>query len=249
MTMPGRPAGGRFAFTYLNLVEVAESFGVAERVVEGWIRNEQMPHTVDSGRILFERDRVAHWASSRGFATRAGFLAPERRAFETGCRLEPMLRAGGIHREVPGARLTEVLEAVVSALPAATPPIRALLARRLRTPGGLTMAPVGGGLAFPHLSERVSLGRGSGVLALLLLRDPVPAPEPPADGQPLVRLFFFIAPSPRTHLEVLGRLSRSLTVGPLRALVTAGATDEEILAAVRDADAAASAAAEPPEEP
>lgn len=247
MTIPRRPEGGRFAFTYLKLVEVAESFGVAERVVEGWIRNERMPHTVDSGRVLFERDRVAHWAASRGLTTRAGFLAPETRTLETDCRLEPMLRAGGIHRDVPGARLMDVLEEIVSALPA-TPAIRTLLAKRLRAPGGLTMAPVSGGLAFPHLSERVSLGRGSGVLALLLLKDPVPMPEPAA-GEPLVRLFFFIAPSPRTHLEVLGRLSSSLTRGPLRALVMTAATDEAILAAVRDADTAASAAADPPGAP
>ena len=242
------PEGRRSAPTYLNLAQIAESFGVAERVVEGWIRNEQLPHTRDAGRLLFERDRVAHWATSRGFAARTGFLGLEGPALETGCRLEPMLRAGGIWRDVGAAGasgVADILDRVVAALPGATPPIRDLLAKRLRSPGGLTMAPIGGGLALPHPSARVSLGRRSSTLALLCLRDPVPLPVPPADGEPLVRLFFFIAPSPRVHLEVLGRLSRALTRGPLRALVAAGAEDEAIFRAVVAADVAASSPVDP----
>jgi PTS system nitrogen regulatory IIA component len=35
---------------YLNLIQIAESFGVSESVVEGWIRNEAMPCTPDRGR-------------------------------------------------------------------------------------------------------------------------------------------------------------------------------------------------------
>ena len=34
---------------YLNLIQVAESLGVSERVVEGWIRDEGMPCTPDRG--------------------------------------------------------------------------------------------------------------------------------------------------------------------------------------------------------
>ena len=37
---------------YLNLIQIAESFGVAEKVVEGWIRDEGLPHTVDRGLSL-----------------------------------------------------------------------------------------------------------------------------------------------------------------------------------------------------
>jgi len=48
------------------------------------------------------------------------------------------------------------------------------------------------------------------------------------DDAPVTRLFFFIAPSPRAHLDILGRLSRILGRGPLRGLVVRGANDEEI---------------------
>src|ERR1035438_9518710 len=49
---------------YLNLIQIAESFGVSESVVEDWIRNEGLPHTPDRGRLLFDRVQVANWAAA-----------------------------------------------------------------------------------------------------------------------------------------------------------------------------------------
>ena len=62
---------------YLNVVELAESFGVSEKVVEDWIRDEGLPSVPDRGRLLFDRARVALWAAAHGLTARAGFLAPE----------------------------------------------------------------------------------------------------------------------------------------------------------------------------
>ena len=223
---------------YLNLVQIAESFGVSEKVVEDWIRLEGLPHIPDRGRLLFDRAQVADWAAARGLAARAGFLAPETPAFATGWRLEPLLRAGGIWRDIPAAGLTDVFAQIVAKLPGATPPVRQLLTQRVRANGGVTTAPVGGGFALPHLSTRVTLGRDAGIVALVLLRDALPLPEAPPDGEPVTRLFFFIAPSPRAHLDLLGRLSRALSRGTLRAVVRQGAPDAEFFQAVAAADVA-----------
>ena len=164
---------------YLNLIQIAESFGVSERVVEGWIRDEGLPHTPDRGRLLFDRAQVAQWAATRGLAAQAGFLAPETSALGAGLRLGPLLRAGGIWRDVPAAEVPAVFERIVTALPGATPPVRQLLGQRLRAKGGVTIAPVGGGFALPHPSARITLGRDSGTVALLLLRDALPLGEAP----------------------------------------------------------------------
>jgi PTS system nitrogen regulatory IIA component len=223
---------------YLNLIQIAESFGVSETVVEGWIRDEELPHTPDRGRLLFDRAQVAEWAAKRGLAAKAGFLAPETSALGTSLRLGPLLRVGGIWRDVLAAEVPAVFERIVNALPGATPPIRQLLGQRVRAKSGITMAPVGGGFALPHPSPRITLGRESGVVAFLFLRDALPLDAAAPDAVPITRLGFFIAPSPRTHLDLLGRLSRSLTRGPLRELVVKGATDEEIFRAVEAGDAA-----------
>lgn len=222
---------------YLNLIQLAESFGVSEKVVEGWIRDEGLPHTPDRGRLLFDRAQVVQWAATRGLAAQAGFLAPETSSpFATGFRLEPLLRAGGIWRDVPASEIDKAFERVVASLPGVTPAVRQLIGQRLRAKGGVTIAPVGGGFALPHPGTRLALGRETGTVALMLLRDPLVLTEPQVDGVPVTRLLFFIAPSPRAHLDLLGRLSRALTRGPLREQVLKGATDDEIFLAAGASD-------------
>jgi PTS system nitrogen regulatory IIA component len=188
--------------------------------------------------VLFDRALVMEWAAAHGLATRAGFLTPQTSAISTGCQLEPLLRAGGIWRDVPAAAMPDRLGKVIAALPGATAPVRQLLAQRLRAPGGITWAAIGGGFALPHLSSRVALGRDSGTVALLLLRDSMLEAEPTPDNLPVTRLFFFIAPSPRAHLDLLGRLTRALTQGDLRDLAANHAADADIFAAAAAADAA-----------
>lgn len=221
---------------YLNLIQIAESFGVSERVVEDWIRREGLPHTPDRGRLLFDRAQVAEWATARGLAAQAGFLAPQPPTFATGFALEPLLRAGGIWRDVAADDVPKVFAQIGEKLPGATPSVRQLLVQRLRAKGGVTMAPVGGGFALPHPSMRVALGRDSGIVALLLLREAITLTEPQPDEVPVNRLVFFIAPTPRAHLELLGRLSRSLVRGSLRELIVRCASDAEIFQAVADSD-------------
>lgn len=224
---------------YLNLIELAESFGVSEKVVEDWIRDEGLPHVADRGRLLFDRARVADWAAAHGLTARAGFLAPENGTFTSGLELAPMLRGGGIWRDVAADDVTAILERVVLGLAQVPSPVRTLLAQRLRAKGGVNWAPVGGGFALPHFSTRVTLGRDAGMVALLLLREGLPLSDPPPpDGLTASRLFFFIPPSPRAHLDMLARLSRVIAEGPLRELVSRGASDEEILQVMAAADAA-----------
>jgi PTS system nitrogen regulatory IIA component len=230
---------------FLNLVQLAESFGVSERVVEGWVRYEGLPHTPDRGRMIFDRAQVAEWAASRGLATKAGFLAPPGTAQAGGLLIAPLLRAGGIWRDIPSDGLPEVFEKVVTSLPGLTPAVRKMLAARVGGPGGVTIAPVGAGFALPHPSARIALGRESGTVALVLLREPLAFSEPHVDGVPVTRLLFFIAPSARTHLELLGRLSRLLAAGPLRELLDRQAGDPEIFAAVAGFDAGAAGGRQP----
>ena len=223
---------------YMNVVELAESFGVSEKVVEDWIRDEGLPSVPDRGRLLFDRARVALWAAAHGLTARAGFLAPENGAFTNGLDLAPMLRVGGIWRDVPASGVIEVLERVIAGLSAVPGPVRTLLSQRLRGKGGINWAPVGRGFALPHFSTRVTLGRDAGVVALLCLREPLAMTEPSPDGAPVTRLFFFIPPSPRAHLDTLARLSRAVAQGLLRGLVERTAPDEEVFLALVAADGA-----------
>jgi PTS system nitrogen regulatory IIA component len=221
---------------YLNLIQISESFGVSESVIEGWVARESMPHIPDRGRLLFDRAQVVEWAAERGLTARGGFLTPPVSALAPGCQIEPLLRVGGIWRDVPAAETLDILEKVIATLPGATLPIRQLLVKRLRAANGVTWTPIGGGFALPHLSVRAALGRDSGTVSLLLLREPLAEAGPAPDHSPVTHLFFFIAPSPRAHLDLLGRLVRTVAQETLRDVVQKSADDGQILASVAAID-------------
>lgn len=222
---------------YLNIIQLSESFGVEESVIEGWVSHEGLPHVPDRGRLLFDRAQVAAWAALHGRASKVGFLAPEAPPLHGVRRLEPLLRTGGIWRNLASSEVPGVLEQVVCRLSGATPVVRQLLIQRLHTPGGLTMAGVGGGFALPHLRSPVSLGPDAGTFALLLLREPMPLTEEIPDAVPVTRLLFFVAPSPRAHMEILAQLSIALTRGNLRGLILKNASDAEIFAGLDSSEA------------
>jgi PTS system nitrogen regulatory IIA component len=224
---------------YLNVIQLAESLGVEESVVEGWMRHENLPFLRDSGRLLFDRTQVAAWAAERGLAAKAGFLAPAESASRQGIQLESMLVAGGIWRNVEPQGVSKILEQIVERMSGVSPDIRRMLAKRVGITEGITWAPVGEGLAFPHLRSHVALGRGTGVLAMVFLSGPLAGAETRPDDAPITRLLFFIAPSPRTHLELLARLSSALRDPALRKLVMEAAPDEELMAVLKRLDEAA----------
>lgn len=216
---------------YLNVIELAESFGVSESTIDGWAAREGLPHTLDRGRMLFDRAEVAQWAASRGLTAKIGFLAHDAAAAPTGCQVSALLRVGGIWRDVAPGQAGGIFDQVVGKLPGATPAVRQMLAQRLRAPGGIVWAPVGGGFALPHPAVRISLGRESGALAILFLSGPLDVgPDGPPDGVPITRLFFFIAPSPRAHLDLLGRISRLLSKADASAALDPAKDDASMLA-------------------
>ncbi len=212
---------------YLNLIQIAESFGVSEQVVTEWVRKEGMPHVHDRGRILFERSQVMDWAATHGLAAHAGFLSDPAPALSGALELGPLLRRGGIWRNVHPQDLPAVFERIMHNLPSLTPAVRGMLVQRMSAPDGVTMAPVGGGFALPHPSMRVSLGESCALVALIELDAPLIGTEPP-DGIPITRLLFFISPSPRQHVNMLGLLARSITSGNLTRALDAGADDEAL---------------------
>lgn len=154
------------------------------------------------------------------------------------CSVAPLLRVGGIWRDVAAADLLDVFGRVAEALPGASAPIRTMLAQRFREPGGVTIAPVGGGYALPHPGTRVSLGRDSGAMALILLNDPLPPQDLRVDEVGITKLMFFIAPSPRAHLDIVGRISRLVAAPTLRDALDQKADDETIYQIFADADKA-----------
>jgi PTS system nitrogen regulatory IIA component len=218
---------------HLNLIQVAESLGVEESVVLAWVRHEGLPCVHDTGRMLFDRSEVAGWATERGLAAKAGFLASSAGAGAAEeNEIQKMLRRGGIWRAVAPSSARETIARVLMNMPGVSQEIRQMLAQRAIVPDAITWAPIGQGFALPHLRSRVALGRDAGLVALLILARPLEFAEDTPDGIPVTRLLFFLAPTPRAHLEILAKLSTAVSRGIFAERVNAGASDEQILSAL-----------------
>ena len=74
------------------------------------------------------------------------------------------------------------------------------------------------------------------IIAIVLLRDALAVNEPAPDEKPITRLLFFVAPSPRAHLEMLAQLSTALLRGNLQKLMNESAPDDELFAAIAAAE-------------
>jgi PTS system nitrogen regulatory IIA component len=212
---------------YLNLIQIAESFGVSEQLVIEWVRNEGMPHVHDRDRILFEQDQVMTWAARNGLAANTGFLAQPTPALASNLNLAALVRRGGIWRDVTPGDLPGVLERIVRGLPGLSPAVHDMLARRICSPEGLTIAPTGKGFALPHPARGVFLGEACALVALILLSAPLEGTKGP-DAVPVTRLLFFISPTPRLHVDMLGLLARSIASGVLTAALDQDADDETL---------------------
>jgi len=219
---------------YLNIIQIAESFGVSEKVIMDWIRKDGLPCIHDRNRLLFDRARVAEWAAEHGLGKQAGFLSPQTSLPAGSLNLQDLLRCGGIWRNLPASDVMPTFERALASMHGVNPTILAYMRQRIQAPGGITYAPVGDGIALPHPSARTALGKDSGVIALLLLREPFPYADPTPDDQPIRRMLFFIAPSPRAHLDMLAGLSRRLASGLLKKRIVDEAPDEEILDCLKD---------------
>ncbi|MCP5521337.1 MAG: PTS sugar transporter subunit IIA [Verrucomicrobiales bacterium] len=216
---------------HLNLLQLAESFGVPEKVVMDWVQHEELPHATVRGRLVFRRDKVAAWAQARGIGVRAGFLVEDPVPLRDAAGVATLLRVGGVWRDVSAAEARATLARIVATLPGVNASIRQLLGQRMQAPDGLVWAPAGHGFALPHLKARVALGRDAGVVALLLLRDALPLDEATPDGEPVRRLLFFMAPTPRAHLDLLAQLARLSRHAPFQQALEHGADDEAVFRA------------------
>lgn len=225
---------------YLNLIQIAESFGVSEHTVTEWVRKEGMPHVHDRERILFERAPVMAWAARKGLVAQAGFLALPAADEASAIDLAKLLGRGRIWRDIAPQTLPDILARIFDNLPGVTRDVRDMLAWRIRSSEGLTIAPVGGGFALPHPCSGAFLGEACALVALIELNAPLPGTDAP-DTAPITRLLFFLSPSPRQHVNMLGLLARSVASGELARAMDAGLDDEALTRALVDGSKSPSA--------
>jgi PTS system nitrogen regulatory IIA component len=135
------------------------------------------------------------------------------------------IRAGGVHRDLPGDDKASILRAVVDRLPLPRGVDRATLHHVLLAREALGSTGFGNGIALPHARNPIVLRVARPAVAVCYLAHPVDFDA--LDGKPVHTLMTLVCPTTLAHLHLL-------------ALAAAALRDKGVLAALEaraDADA------------
>ncbi len=224
----------------IDVREAAKLFAVSEKTIYRWIKAGSLPGYRVQGQYRFNRAELLEWATSRSIPIDPDLF--EERPVEGAdapqapISLAAALEAGGIHRDVRGDGKAEVLAAVVELVPLPGSTDRGFLLQVLLSRESLGSTGIGDGIAIPHVRNPIVLHATTPTVTLCFLEHPIEFES--LDGRPVHTLFTIIAPSVRTHLQLLARLAHALRAPVFRDAVGRPADRDAILAAAAEVDRA-----------
>ncbi len=218
----------------LGTREAARMFGVSERTIERWLRDDEMPHETVHGQPRFHQAELIDWANSRGIRV-ADEAPPSRRLHAAAPSVAAALAHGGAHLGVRARGREGALRAVVDRMPITDEADRELVFEVLLARENTGTTGVGDGIAIPHVRNPLVLDVDGPSVTLCVLAEPVDFHA--IDGKPVRCVFAIVAPTARTHLALLARLAAVLHDADLRAALGAPASEPgRLLEAVREAE-------------
>lgn len=210
----------------LTVREAAALLGETEDRVHDWIEDRNLPAQRIRGQFRINRSELLEWATENHVAISAGaFAAADDESAPPS--IAGALRAGGIHRGVPGENVVEVLCEVVRLLPMVSEAERETLTEFVRAREASGSTAVGHGIAIPHVRSPIVLAPAEVVASLCFLDRPLDLGA--RDSKPVDTLFFLVCPTIKAHLATLARLAHLLRNGDFRNLLERRAPDPEIL--------------------
>ena len=155
--------------------------------------------------------------------------------------LAALIEQGGVYHQVSGAYPREILAAIINLLPAGPSLDKEALLRAVLERETLMSTAIGKGIALPH--PRTPL-LGEGEAPFVAIAFPVqPLEWNTPDGSRVHAIFLIVSSSAKQHLNTLSKINFLCHQEQFHSLITARASKEQIIAAIREAEAAW---AEPP---
>jgi len=211
----------------LTIREAASYFGVNEQTFRRWISQRGLPVHEVYERIYLNPLELWEWAVEHNIPVSRGLLEKARRSPEETQPLAELLRTGGVFHNVEGTTKADVLRAFVHRLPLPPEQDRGFLLSVLEAREAMGSTGVGHGIAIPHVRNPILLHVDQPFVTLGLLRHPVDFDAP--DGKPVHALFLVVSPTVPAHLRILAQLGFVLRDDPLRQMLRASASSEEIV--------------------
>ncbi len=190
----------------LSLFAFAKCMNTDPGIVERWIRQGRMPVKRKGDVCLFNRDILEKWASAHNMRFAMPGSDPAAMAEKQPDGLLAAMKKGGVHYDVPGSSVSEVLRAAVDRMEGlGGPGVRDLLYEKLLDREKMMSTGIGGGVAVPHPRTPIQDENMDSLIAACFLENPVDFHA--VDKKPVELLFLLVAPSAKYHLHLLSRIS------------------------------------------
>jgi PTS system nitrogen regulatory IIA component len=209
--------------------EAARLLGVAEPTLDRWIRDGDLAATRVNDQFRLNPTDLLEFAAARNLDVSPALLE-ELEPAQALPGLAEAIRAGGVHRDVPGAGKSEILRAVVDRLPLPPGVDRAMLHHVLLAREALGSTGFGNGIALPHARNPIVLRVARPAVAICYLATPVEFGA--IDGRPVHTLVTLVCPSTRAHLHVLALAAAALRDPGVLAKLEARAGADALVAEV-----------------
>lgn len=219
----------------LTVRDAARLLGVTEQTLERWVRRGELPAQLVDDRHRFNRIDLIEWAAQRKIPVSAEILEEPGLTTRSLPSLAQAVRAGGIHRGLPGDAPAPLLRAMVDRLPAPPGFDRDFLYRMVLAREHLGSTALGNGVAIPHPREPIVLRVDQPAVAVYFPEPPVRLDE---EGPPVHTLCLLVCPSTRQHLHLLAALAAVLRDPGIAGALARRAPDDEILGAIQRTEAA-----------
>ncbi|MDA8403834.1 MAG: PTS sugar transporter subunit IIA [Desulfobacteraceae bacterium] len=192
----------------LGARQVAALLNISEKKLYQWISRKKIPLIRVGSQYRFNKAQLIEWAISQKIILSPAIFTDDEPDVSGIHRLDETLKRGGVFYNVKGVDIRTVLEEVISLMP--LPPeidrsyvLQVLLARETMGSTG-----IGNGIALPHVRNPIIMHITHPVISLCFLENPIEFNA--LDGKPVHTLFTIISPTPKTHLQVLSRISYAL---------------------------------------
>lgn len=189
----------------LKLAEFAACLNIPLNTVERWVRQGKIPIRQSDNHCMFDEEVVGKWAQKHNISfTLSDHHKDETKEYEINA-LSSAMKIGGLHYDVPGDSVEEVLKNAVSLLPDMPEHDREVLYITLIEREKLTSTGIGKGVAIPHPRSPLTGTDMKAFVSTCFLKNKVDFEA--IDGKPVSVMFLLVCPSVKSHLYFLSRIS------------------------------------------
>jgi nitrogen PTS system EIIA component len=216
----------------LGIKDLSELINVSEKTIRRWIKQGTIPAYRINGQYRFNRTEILEWSTSRRINIAAKIFEEPAGVPVTG--LVDALVAGGIFYRVSGIDKESALKSVVEHMRLPEDTDRTALLQFLLARESMASTGIGDGIAIPHVRNPFVLDVPQPIITLCFLENAINFLS--LDNLPVNCLFTIVAPTVRSHLYLLSRLSFALRIPAFKKSIKEQASREEILEEARQAE-------------